>query len=47
MKWILIAVIFGVCVFIGFMFSLKYKRRSNFFKALVLLAQKLDVGINF
>lgn len=47
MKWILIAVIFGVCVFIGFMFSLKYKRRANFFKSLVLLAQKLDVGINF
>lgn len=47
MKWLLIAVVFIVCVIIGFLFSLKYKKRSNFFKALILLSQKLDIGINF
>lgn len=47
MKWLLIAIVFIVCVVIGFIFSLKYRRRANFFKALILLSQKLDIGINF
>lgn len=47
MKWILIAVVFIACVIIGFLFSIKYKKRCNFFKSLILLSQKLDIGINF
>ncbi len=47
MKWILIAIVFIACIIIGYVFSLKYKRRANFFKALILLSQKLDIGINF
>lgn len=47
MKIILMILVFCVCVALGFVFSLKYKRRSNFFKAMITLAQKLDIGINF
>lgn len=47
MKWILIAVLFCVCVGVGYIFSIKYKRRMQFYSSLILLAQKLDVEINF
>ncbi len=47
MKYLLITIVFIICVFIGILFSRKYKRRAKFFKALVLLTQKLDIGINF
>lgn len=47
MKVFLMIFVFIVCVILGFVFSLKYRRRANFFKALISLAQKLDIGINF
>lgn len=47
MKWIVLIAVFAASVFVGFVFSLKYKRRAEFFKSLILLAQKLDIGINF
>ena len=47
MKYFLIILLFAICVFLGFLFSLKFKRRAKFFKSLILLSQKLDVGINF
>lgn len=47
MKWILIVVIFLVCSFLGYSFSIKYKKRMAFYSALIFLAQKLDVEINF
>ena len=47
MKILLMVVIFCICLALGFVFSLKYKRRANFFKAIIALAQKLDIGINF
>ena len=47
MKWLLLVVAFVVSVVLGYLFSLKYKRRADFFKALIVLSQKLDVGINF
>ncbi len=47
MKWIIMAVLFVFCVAIGFFMSLKYKRRENFYSALIMFAQKLDVEINF
>lgn len=47
MKWIIIAILFCVCVAIGYIFSTKYKKRVQFYSSLILLAQKLDVEINF
>ena len=47
MKWIFIVIIFLVCSFLGYSFSLKYKKRMSFYSALIFLAQKLDVEINF
>ncbi len=47
MKWVLLAVLFAVCVAIGYVFSMKYKRRVQFYSALILFAQKLDVEINY
>lgn len=47
MKWILMVIVFGICVFIGYMLSSKYKKRMAFFSSLILLAQKLDVEINY
>lgn len=47
MKWVLIIVLFCVCLAIGYAFSIKYKRRVQFYSALIMLAQKLDVEINF
>lgn len=47
MKYILLGVMFGVCVFVGYLFSLKYKKRQKFFSAIIMLAEKLDVEINY
>lgn len=47
MKFLILFLIAGACVFVGYIFSRKYKRRSNFFQALVMLCQKFDVEINF
>lgn len=47
MKWILMIVLFCVCVGVGFLTSTKYKRKLAFFTSLIMLAQKLDVEINF
>ena len=47
MKWVIIAILFGICVAIGYLFSMKYKKRVQFYTALIMFAQKLDVEINF
>lgn len=47
MKYILLILIAGVCIFVGYMFSKKYRQRAHFFQALVMLCQKFDVEINF
>lgn len=47
MKYVLLGIMFGVCVFVGYLFSLKYKKRQKFFSALIMLAEKLDVEINY
>ena len=47
MKWILIGILFFVCVFIGHGICSKYKKRMAFFSSLIMLAQKLDVEINY
>lgn len=47
MKYFLIAILFGICLFVGFLVSNKYRQRSAFFKALVLVCQKLNVEISF
>ena len=47
MKWVLIAVLFAACVLIGWIFSMRYKKREWFYSALIMFAQKLDVEINF
>ena len=36
-----------ICIFIGYIFSKKYKTRSNFFQALLYLCQKFDIEINY
>lgn len=47
MKWLLIVVFFVISITTGYFISIKYKKRSNFFNSLIMLAQKLDVEINF
>ena len=47
MKWIIMGVLFCVCVGVGYLFSMKFKKRVQFYLALIMLAQKLDVEINF
>lgn len=47
MKFFIMGLLAFLCVAIGYIFSLKYRRRSVFFKTLVMLCQKLDVEINF
>ncbi len=47
MKFVILAVMAGISVYIGYMFSKKYKTRANFFQALVMLCQKFDVEINY
>lgn len=47
MKWIIMIILFLICVALGFLFSNKYKKRMAFFSSLIILAQKLDIEINF
>ncbi len=47
MKYILIAVVFCLCCFVGYVFSIKYMKRKKFFSALIALADKLSLEINF
>ena len=47
MKIILMILLFILSVGVGYFFSTKYKKRVDFFSALIFLAQKLDVEINF
>lgn len=47
MKFILLAIFAGIAIYIGYIFSRKYKTRENFFLALVMLCQKFDVEINY
>lgn len=47
MKYVLLGMIFIICIGVGYMFSLKYKKRQSFFSALMMLAEKLDVDINY
>lgn len=47
MKYFIIIFIFILCVFIGYIFSIKYKKRKNFFSSIITLANKLSLEINF
>ncbi len=47
MKYVILTAVVILCGFIGYLFSRKYKQRSNFFSALILLCQKFDVEINY
>jgi len=47
MKIFLLILLFAICVLVGYMFSLKYKKRQKFFSSLIMLAEKLDVEINY
>ncbi|MBR1890261.1 MAG: stage III sporulation protein AB [Clostridia bacterium] len=47
MKYVLIAVVFSICVFVGFVFSAKYTKRKKFFSSIIALADKLSLEINF
>lgn len=46
-RYVLLLMLFGVCVVVGYMFSLKYKKRQAFFSSIIMLAEKLDVEINY
>ena len=47
MKYIIIAILFVICLVVGYTFFNKYNKRKKFFKALIMLAEKLTVEINF
>ncbi len=47
MKILLLSFMACVTIYIGYIFSRKYKIRANFFQALVMLCQKFDVEINY
>lgn len=47
MKFFILAFLALCCVGIGYIFSLKYRRRAIFFRTLVMLCQKIDVEINY
>ena len=47
MKILLLILLACIAILIGYIFSKKYKTRSNFFQSLVMLCQKFDVEINF
>ncbi len=47
LKFVLLFLLFMICVAVGYMCSLKYKKRQKFFSSLIILAEKLDVEINF
>ena len=45
MKYFLLISLVFITTFIGYLFSKKYKTRSNFFQALLYLCQKFDIEI--
>lgn len=47
MKYALIVVVFCICTYVGYLFSIKYSKRKKFFSALISLADKLSLDINF
>jgi len=47
MKYLILVALAFCAVAIGYVFSLKYRRRATFFKTLVLICQKMDVEINY
>ena len=47
MKYFLIVFVFCLCAFVGWLFSQKYLKRKRFFNALIALADKLSLEINF
>ena len=47
MKYVFLIVIACLCIFVGYIFSKKYKIRANFFQSLLYLCQKFDIEINF
>lgn len=47
MKILILVLLFLVSVYIGYLFSRKYKTRDNFFKAIIYLCQKFDIEINY
>ncbi len=47
MKYIFIVLLFGVCVVVGYVMSLKYAKRKKFFTSLITVADKLCMEINF
>lgn len=47
MKFILIIIFSLISIYLGYIFSKKYRARENFFLALIMLCQKFDVEINY
>ena len=47
MRYVLIVVLFCVCVFVGYYYFSKFDKRKKFFSAIIMLAEKLSVEINF
>ena len=47
MKFLLIAILFCVCVVIGCLISSKYMKRKRFFNSIISLSEKLALEINF
>lgn len=47
MKYAFILIVFCLCVLVGYVFSTKYTRRKKFFSAIISLANKLSLEINF
>ncbi len=47
MKYLLIVVVFCLCSYIGYIFSVKYNKRKKFFASLICFADKLSLEINY
>ncbi len=47
MKYVLILVIFSLCTYVGYIFSVKYNKRKKFFATLICFADKLSLEINY
>ena len=47
MKILILVILAGISIYVGYIFSRKYKKRANFFQTLVMLCQKFDVEINY
>lgn len=47
MKYFFIIIFIAISLYIGFLFSKKYRQRQQFFNAVILLCHKFDVEINF